>query len=458
MTSLSGCGERWSSEQAASVDARYAGGGVGGSATSGGATRAGSGSAGSTSSGGATAAGGASTGATGGEGGASSDVGGAGSSGAGAAAASLPCAAPSDAPGVTDSTITIGTISSLTGPLPGIGTSALEAVRSYVNYRNSTGGVCGRQLEVQSADDGVDGGRHRAALNELAPRVLAIVGGVGGGDFGSADAATEQNIPVVVPAISEQFQSAPTVFDMNPPFADPNVPYAKYRYLYDAGVRTAAIVYVGVAVGRSEMELNHIPQMQAAGIQIVLRQEFPVSTLSYDSLARAVANSGADYMLFLYDYQSSAAMARALDDVGYELDFAEYTTAYATQFPELAGSAAEGATTWIRSLPNEDAGSNPELAAFLEWMDQTAPDANPDLFAADSWASANAFVGALEAIPGPITREALMAQLRTMNEFDAGGMYGRIQLGNKVSNGCQIGLRYTGGAWTRIAPSSGFLC
>jgi ABC-type branched-subunit amino acid transport system substrate-binding protein len=342
--------------------------------------------------------------------------------------------------------------------LPGIGTSSLEAARAYVNYRNSTGGVCGRQLELKWADDGTDGGRHRAALNELAPKVLGLAGGVGGGDFGSGEAVDQQKLPAVTPAISDQFQNAAYVFDTNPPFADPNNPIGKYRYLYDAGVRTAAVVYVGVAQGRSEMEGKQIPQMQGAGIKVVLKKEFPVSTLSYDALARAVANSKADYLYFLYDYQASAAMAQSLADIGYELKFEEYFTAYGTSFPELAGSAAEGAVTWIRALPIEEAGSNEELGAFVEWLAQTAPDAPPDLFAADSWASVKAFIDALEALPGPITREALMAQLRTMNEYDAGGMFGRIQLGKKLNNGCMVAVRYSRGAWARLAPDSGFLC
>ena len=93
--------------------------------------------------------------------------GGAGGSGGGgetgAAGGPSPCSAPSDAPGVTDDEITLGTISSLSGPVPGLGASALAAAQAYVAYRNSTGGVCGRQLVLRTADDGTDNGRHRAA-------------------------------------------------------------------------------------------------------------------------------------------------------------------------------------------------------------------------------------------------------------------------------------------------------
>jgi ABC-type branched-subunit amino acid transport system substrate-binding protein len=145
-------------------------------------------------------------------------------------------------------------------------------------------------------------------------------------------------------------------------------------------------------------------------------------------------------------------------DTGYQLKSAEYVTAYGPSFLELAGAAAEGAVSWIRSLPNEEAGSNAEQDAFLQWMAQIAPDAQPDTFAADAWAGAKALVDAMEALPGPITRDALIAQLRSMNQYDAGGFIGQIQLGSKLNNGCFVAMKVVNGAWTRMAPASGFLC
>jgi hypothetical protein len=45
-----------------------------------------------------------------------------------------------------------------------------------------------------------------------------------------------------------------------------------------------------------------------------------------------------------------------------------------------------------------------------------------------------------------------------MNEYDAGGFIGKIQLGNKLNNGCFIAMKVVNGAWTRMAPEQGFLC
>jgi hypothetical protein len=147
-----------------------------------------------------------------------------------------------------------------------------------------------------------------------------------------------------------------------------------------------------------------------------------------------------------------------MTDTGYDLLFAEYVTAYGEPFLEIAGPASEGAVSWIRTLPNEEAGGNAEQSAFLEWMAQTAPDAPADTFAADAWSGAKAFVDALEALPGPITREGILAQLRSMNAYDAGGLLGPIQLGNELNNGCFVAMIAEGGSWRRLTPAQGFLC
>jgi ABC-type branched-subunit amino acid transport system substrate-binding protein len=449
LVAVSGCGARWSDEEHAALLARHEGGASEGPAAAreGSAARNGASTATSTPGATADAAPGAQPSASDGDAGAAAD-----------AAGPAPCSAPSDAPGVTGDEISIGTVSTVSGPVPGLGASALGAVRAYVAYRNSTGGVCGRQILLREADDGADNGQHRAIVSEMSSQVLGLAGGLAGGDAGSGHTVEERGLPVVSTAISDGFQNAATVFDINPPFADVNALIGKYKWLYEQGVRTVALVYLAVDQTRSEIEGKQKPQMQAAGIKVVNEQALPLSTLSYDSAARAVANSKADYLFFLADAGASASMARSMADTGYELKFGEYLTAYGSNFIDLAGDAAEGTSSWIRTLPNEDGGANPEQAAYLQWMGEVSPDVVVDTFAADSWAAAKAFLDALEALRGPITREALLAQLRATNPYDAGGFLGSIQLGAKLHNGCHVGMIVEGGAWRRLAPADGFLC
>ena len=463
--STTGCGARWSDAQHEAVlTGARAGGGTEvaspiGRGSAGPSTTLAAGSAGDT----ATPA--ASDGTTAGDPNAAAAPSGqpaAGtSSGAPSAAASTsaaPCTAPSDAPGVTDDTITVGNISTLSGPIPGLGATAVAATRGYIAYLNANGGVCGRKVEVKTADDGQDNGRFRSLLTQMEPSVLGLVGETGGGDAGGADIAEKTRIPVVAAAFSTQFQNVSTVFDVNPPFPDTSKSTGKYRYLYDQGVRKAAIVYIAVDQSRDQIDNTERPLMEAAGIKVVNYQPLPLSTLSYDSAARGVANSGADYLLFLGGYSQNSDMASSMYETGYDLKYAEYFTAYGTNFIDLAGPAAEGTSSWSFSIPTEEASSQPEAAKYVKWMKQVAPDASPDVFSGEAWASAKAFFDSLQELPGPISRDALIKQLQSIKDFDAGGFYGRIDLGDERNFGCYVGMHVVSGTWTRMAPAQGFLC
>lgn len=369
----------------------------------------------------------------------------------------LPCAAPSTEKGVTDSTIAVGEISSLSGPVPGLGASAAAATRAYVAYLNANGGVCGRQIELKEADDGTDIARYRSALRELEPQVLGITGGFAVGDIGAEDTINSLKIPIVNTPTGRTGELR-WVFDINPDFPRPDMEIGKYRYLYEQGARKVALAYIAVDNSRLETNIQR-GLMEAAGLEIVDVNELPLATLSYDSAARRAANSGANYLWFISDASGQASMARAVADTGFDWKFKEFSyTSYGTTFLELAGSSAEGVTSWLRSLPTEEAGTNEAMARYVEWMSRVAPGADMDLFSIDSYVSTVAFFDALQALPGPITREAVVQELETFEDFDAGGMFAPITLGQDLSKGCFMAMIVRDGKWERLTPASGFLC
>src|SRR6185503_9808970 len=140
-------------------------------------------------------------------------------------------------------------------------------------------------------------------------------------------------------------------------------------------------------VDQSRIEANiQRALMEAAGLEIVHVNELPLSTLSYDAAARAAANSGADYLWFIADTNGQASMARSVRDTGHDWLFKEFSyTSYGTKFIELSGDAAEGVTSWLRSLPTEEASTNKAMATYVDWMNDIAPGTAQDLFSIDSW-------------------------------------------------------------------------
>jgi ABC-type branched-subunit amino acid transport system substrate-binding protein len=250
----------------------------------------------------------------------------------------------------------------------------------------------------------------------------------------------------------------PTVFGVRPFLKNPRRPTGKYRYLFDQGVRKVALVYTAADAAMNQMQGQERPQMEASGLKIVLVQEVPLSTLSFDAAARAVANSGADYMLFLSDASYSASMARSMKDTGYKLKYADYIAAYGSNFIGLAGDAAEGSTNWIESLPDEEPGTVPEQTLYHRWMKYVAPDVRPDIFSVAAWAGVHVFMRGLRQLPGPITRDAVVASFRSIDTFDADGLIAPVKFGIQDKDRCGIAMRVEGGKWKRFAPAKGFLC
>jgi branched-chain amino acid transport system substrate-binding protein len=123
----------------------------------------------------------------------------------GLAACSTPSAAPAeedggggDATGVTDTTVTIGTHTPLTGPAAAGYSSISAAASAYFDYLNDNGGVHGRSIEFIVKDDGYNPANTQTVVRELVQQdgVFAIVNGLGTATHGSVlDFLNQNGVP-----------------------------------------------------------------------------------------------------------------------------------------------------------------------------------------------------------------------------------------------------------------------
>ena len=368
------------------------------------------------------------------------------------------CAAPSKEVGVTDTTITLGNVSQLSGVVPGFAQTAVDGVQAYINYVNSKGGVCGRQLKLDVADDGFESSQNASETQRLASQVLGFAGSFSVVDDGGVDAMRAAGTLDTGEATNPARQFMPNHFGFEPG-PDPNKPYAapQWKYLKAKGVGKVALVVVAVAASRTYAAIQRA-DLKAAGLQVALDTEVSSTQFSFDSTARAVADSGAQAMLFIDDLNTSAQMAQALAKVKNSVVYPWYISGYGPKFINLAGPASEGAVSFLSALPFEEAGSNAELDTYLSWLKRTAPSDQPDVDSISTWVDTSLFVKALAAVDGPITRPALIASMRKITSFDANGLISAMDPADKTSPGCAVVVRVTSGKWRVVAPASGFLC
>jgi branched-chain amino acid transport system substrate-binding protein len=87
-------------------------------------------------------------------------------------------------PGITDTTVTLGITTPLSGPTAGPGTCTVAGVTAYFGAKNAAGGVefgdgKTRTVEIQALDDTYDPQQAAANYDQLKGEVFAMTAGLG---------------------------------------------------------------------------------------------------------------------------------------------------------------------------------------------------------------------------------------------------------------------------------------
>lgn len=77
-------------------------------------------------------------------------------------------------PGVTDTTITLGSLATTSGPAAVVGKDVVEGQQLVLKQVNDAGGVCNRQIKIEVRDTAFDPQKAVAAYNELEPTVAGF--------------------------------------------------------------------------------------------------------------------------------------------------------------------------------------------------------------------------------------------------------------------------------------------
>ncbi len=362
------------------------------------------------------------------------------------------CTAPSTEVGVADDVITIGNVSQLSGVIPGFAQPAIDGAQAYVAYTNANGGVCGRALELVVADDGFDAARNSAEVKRLSSSVLAFGGGFSVSDSGYSTALAGTNIVDSGTATTAERKASENNYNAIPLIAGG----PEFVHAAKQGVTKAVIVHVAAAAGRTQAEAQQ-ERLEQAGIATELL-EVSNTQFSFAGPARNVMDSGAQLMVFISSVSGAVQMAKEMRELGPPLDFEIYAGIYGPSFIEQAGKNAEGAVSVLQFLPFEEAASNAELTNYIGWLNRVAPNEPPGFYSFMGWVQMKILIDAIRGVDGPLTRDALLASMQTFTAFDADGAIPPVDLVNKSGQGCKVLVTVANGKWTRLAPSSGFVC
>lgn len=206
------------------------------------------------------------------------------------------------APGITDTTVTVGISSPLSGPVAGPGTCTADGAIAYFEAKNAAGGIAfgdgkTRTVKVTALDDAYDPQKAKANYDQMKGSVFAI--GIGLGtptNRAFREAAIADGVPQVLtgtgdPLFSDREQS-PMQLDAFPTYVEEGRAFGEM--LVASGDHKVAILSQNDDYGEDYLAGFTEAVADAPNITIIKKLTYEVTDISLDPQITTLAATGAD--------------------------------------------------------------------------------------------------------------------------------------------------------------------
>ncbi len=333
-------------------------------------------------------------------------------------------ASTSEAPGVTPHSITVGTISTQTGPLAGNSSGLIYGERAYFDYLNSMGGINGRKINYQYA---LDDGGNPTQFSQLASslinqdHVFAVTGVAT--LFFSPNIFVESKTPTYGYNVTANWGGPKNLFAAGGsvqylPTLAPDVAYVARA----AKATKIAMVAYGVAASAAACQVTD-KSLTSAGYNVVytdFKVPYPGTTVATD--VQRMKQAGTNFVLSCMDVQGNVELARAISQYGLKttqlwLSGNDQPTLDQNQ------SLMQGVYFWIAHVPfTAPTTQYPGLKLYLREMNKYEPTHTLDEVAIQGWESAALFAAGVKAAGNNLTQANVIDQTNKLTSFTAGGL------------------------------------
>ena len=366
--------------------------------------------------------------------------------------------------------ITIGAIFDLTGPTSDVGTMYAEAIRDYYNWRNESGGIAGREVELLWNDYGYDVAKAEQLYSEYVQAGAVMFMGWGTGD---TEALRGRIASDRIPFVSASFShvlgdpaEAPFNFLVGTTYTDQL--YVLLDYLMEEAEATdgplpnVALMHHPSPFGLSPWRQGGEDYARQLGIEMA-PHEMARGNTDFTATLTRIAESGANWVVFQNTSGPASIVLKNARDLGLDLRFACLNYCSNEVVVELAGDAAEGVLGSILFSPSGEGvdGLDPAVA-YLETQGRTME--GKELLYGQGWTVGGLVAEAIEraAAAGDVTGDSIFAAFETFEGVDTGGVTAPVTFTPSDHRGVK-GMRIfevRDGAWQpvtdmRMADSEG---
>ena len=333
-------------------------------------------------------------------------------------------AATSSAPGVTSNSITVGTISTQTGPIASNFSSLIYGEKAYFDYVDAQGGINGRKIDYKYA---LDDAGNVTTFNQLAStlinqdHVFAITG-VASASF-APNYFVEAKIPTYGYNVSGNWAGPPNLFAAGGsviyyPAEGPEIAYVANK------VKATSVAFLAYGVASSADACQAAAKgMADAGYKIGYTDykiSYPGTTVATD--VQRMRQAGTDLIVSCMDVLGNINLARAVQQYGLKttqlwLSGNDKSTLVANK------SLMQGVYFDIQHVPfTAPTSEYPGLKVYLTQMEKYEPKYVEDEVAIQGWESAALFAEGVKLAGNNLTQANVIAQTNKLTSFTANGL------------------------------------
>jgi hypothetical protein len=382
--------------------------------------------------------------------------------------------------GITADEIRIAVIADVENPLaPGLFQGARDGVEGWAKNINKKGGLAGREVVVDFIDSHLSADDSRNAFIKACSEDFAVVGAAALflNNVDDIEACVDMagqatGLPDIAVVTTEAVQQcSPTTFGINPPTLvcdtideHPQTYQANagraYYYEKEFGKDLhGSFIYSADLKAANNANRASMTPMQKVGIEA--DEEVDISARApqseYTPVVQSMKDNESNYAQSGSAVNSTVALRKEAKLQGVtdpDIIWDCTLQCYDDALLEQGGQDVEGQYVSLLFLPFEEANTNKELKTFLKTV---GPD-EADGFGAQAWASGVLFQQAVDAIVeaegvNGITRKALFDELNTVTAFDANGMIGTVNVGERVPTPCYALTQVKDGKFVRVTPT-----
>jgi ABC-type branched-subunit amino acid transport system substrate-binding protein len=315
--------------------------------------------------------------------------------------------------GVTRASITLGQSTALSGPAAALALPFAQGARLYFDRLNAAGGVNGREIKLQSADDA---GNPVATLANtkklLAQGVLALFGYYGSPQVAAVNALLgEEGVLLFAPmAAADELRGSlyPNVYSLRPGYSEEAA--AITRHAQTLGLRRLAIVHGADAESLAALEAAE-RTMTSLGANLIAKA-------TADSVAKALVGAP-ESVLVIGDFRAAAPAIKELRAKGYRGPIYAFSNAGESLLADQLGAAGAGVVV-ARVTPKSDHAKSP-LVRNLAADAAAAKLGKPNVYMLEGYIAAHAIAEALKKAGKEPTRARLRKAIEGLSELDMGG-------------------------------------